>query len=99
MRARFSKGPSQTLGLRPGVSRQALLQAAIFFVQARDSCAGALDAALAHAGPANYCPVLVGAIGGARWGAASIEPRHIQHCDVLAQVDQNALALARMWTA
>jgi hypothetical protein len=45
-------------------------------------------------GPANYCPVLVGAVGGARWGAASIEPRQLQHCDLLPQVRQSALARA-----
>jgi ADP-ribosylglycohydrolase len=74
----------------------AVLQAAVFFIQTHDSFSDALDAALAHAGPANYCPVLAGAIGGARWGAASIEPRQLQHCDLLAEVRRSALALARI---
>jgi hypothetical protein len=41
--------------------------------------------------------VLVGAIGGARWGAASIPARQLQHCVVLAQVSQSAQALAQRW--
>ncbi|MFL5802154.1 MAG: ADP-ribosylglycohydrolase family protein [Roseiflexaceae bacterium] len=75
----------------------AVLQAAIFFVQTHSSFSDALDAAIAHAGPANYCPVLVGVIGGVRWGAASIEPRQFQHCDLLAQVRQRAQELAQPW--
>jgi ADP-ribosylglycohydrolase len=75
----------------------AVLQAAIFFVQTHSSFSDALDAAVAHAGPANYCPVLAGAIGGARWGAASIEPRQLQHCDLLGQVRQCGQALAQTW--
>jgi ADP-ribosylglycohydrolase len=43
----------------------AVLHAAVSFVQTQASFSDALDAAVAHAGPANYCPVLVGAIGGA----------------------------------
>jgi ADP-ribosylglycohydrolase len=75
----------------------AVLQAAIYFVQTEACFSDALDAAIAYAGPANYCPVLVGAIGGARWGAASIPVRQLQHCVVLAQVRQSALALAQRW--
>jgi hypothetical protein len=45
-----------------------VLHAAVHFVHNYDRLVTALDAALAFAGPANYCPVLVGAIGGARWG-------------------------------
>jgi ADP-ribosylglycohydrolase len=75
----------------------AVLQAAIYFVQTEACFSDALDAAIAYAGPANYCPVLVGAIGGARWGAASIPARQLQDCVVLEQLRQSAQALAQLW--
>ena len=49
-----------------------VLRAAVHFVGGNGSFADALEESIAFAGPANYCPVLVGAIGGARWGASSI---------------------------
>ncbi len=48
------------------------LRAAIHFVGTSDSLPAALERSIAFAGPANYCPVLVGSIGGARWGADSV---------------------------
>lgn len=75
----------------------AVLQAAIYFVQTEACFSDALDAAIAYAGPANYCPVQVGAIGGARWGTACIPARQLQHCVVLEQVRQSAQALAQLW--
>ena len=49
-----------------GYSPEAL-KAAIYFID-RSSCASeALEAAGSFAGGSNYCPVLVGAISGARW--------------------------------
>jgi hypothetical protein len=34
-----------------------------------------LQKSIEFAGPANYCPVLVGSLAGARWGASSISDR------------------------
>jgi hypothetical protein len=47
---------------------------AVYYVGTAASFADALERSLAFAGPANYCPVLVGAIGGARWGALATRP-------------------------
>jgi ADP-ribosylglycohydrolase len=51
-----------------------VLQAAIYFVHRAPIFAEALAGALAFAGPENYCPVLAGALAGARWGASAIDP-------------------------
>ena len=54
---------------------------------------------LDFAGPANYCPVLVGAISGARWGASAITPPALAHVDILSRIRAAADALAVGWTA
>jgi ADP-ribosylglycohydrolase len=55
------------------------LQAALYFLDRSLSFESAMDGAIVFAGAANYCPVLVGSIGGARWGASAIPPRHLAH--------------------
>src|SRR5579871_2818478 len=57
-----------------------VLQAAVAFISTHEKFAPALKAALAFAGPANYCPVLAGAIAGARWGASAIPSEMLAHC-------------------
>jgi ADP-ribosyl-[dinitrogen reductase] hydrolase len=48
-----------------------VLRAAVAYLSRHRTFSSALQAALDFAGPANYCPVLVGALGGARWGIAA----------------------------
>jgi ADP-ribosylglycohydrolase len=60
------EGPGNNGGFAPDV-----LRGAVYFVGTSEDFAEALERSLAFAGPANYCPVLVGAIAGARWGATS----------------------------
>ena len=74
-----------------------VLQAACHFVAHHDSFADALSASLSFAGPANYCPVLVGAVAGARWGAAAITPEMLSDCEVLVRVRSAAETLANEW--
>jgi len=71
-----------------------VLQAAVYFVTANVSFDAALAASLTFAGPANYCPVLVGSIGGARWGASAIHDQHLAHCRDRARIDAAAARLA-----
>ena len=52
-------GSCQPTGYAPHV-----LQAALYFLSRYSSFNDALNAALYFAGPANYCPVLVGSLGG-----------------------------------
>jgi ADP-ribosylglycohydrolase len=47
-----------------------VLRAAIAFVSTQVDFRSALQTSLVFAGPANYCPVLVGCIAGARWGVS-----------------------------
>jgi ADP-ribosylglycohydrolase len=86
-------GPGNNGGYAPDV-----LRAAVYFVDRSDSFAEALEQSLAFAGPANYCPVLVGAIGGARWGTRDIPKASLVHVGVLPRVRAAATALAAGWT-
>ena len=83
--------------LSPGGFAPEVLRAAVHFVAHHDSFADALSASLAFAGPANYCPVLVGAVAGARWGAAAIPVRMLLDCDLLSRVRDVSARLANEW--
>ena len=56
-----------------------VLQAALWFVGQSSNLVNALQRSIQFAGPSNYCPVLVGSIGGARWGVGSLKPEWFQH--------------------
>ena len=58
------------------------LHAAVHFAGKARSFAEALEEALRFAGRENYCPVVAGAIAGARWGASSIPPGMLGHGEV-----------------
>ena len=90
---------AESLAERRAFDRDDMLQAAVYFVTADASFDAALAASLAFAGPANYCPVLVGAIGGARWGASAIRAEHLAHCRDVARVEDAASMLAASWSA
>jgi ADP-ribosylglycohydrolase len=74
-----------------------VLRAACHFVARHDSFTDTLCASLSFAGPANYCPVLVGAVAGARWGAAAVTPEMLTDCDVLIRVRNAAEIQANGW--
>jgi ADP-ribosylglycohydrolase len=86
------EGPGNNGGFAPDV-----LQAALHFGSTSAGFTEALDMSLAFAGPDNYCPVLVGAIGGARWGASAIPQSAVAHVDILPRVRVAADALAAGW--
>lgn len=85
-------GPGNNGGYAPEA-----LRAAVYFVGTSSSFAEALERSLAFAGPANYCPVLAGAIGGARWGALTIPQMTLAQVDILPRVRAAAEALASGW--
>jgi ADP-ribosylglycohydrolase len=85
-------GPGNNGGFAPDV-----LRAALHFIGTSGCFAEAMERSLAFAGPANYCPVLVGAIGGARWGASAIPQAALAHVDILPRVRATAEALASKW--
>jgi len=75
-----------------------VLSAAVHFVDASASFQIALAQSIDFAGPANYCPVLVGSIGGARWGRAQIEERFLYHQrDLVPRLTAVAITLAKGW--
>ncbi len=86
-------GPLSRGGFAPEV-----LEAAVHFVQGAGSFRSALTRSLEFAGPANYCPVLVGSIGGARWGAVQVDEGLLQgHGDLVPRLRAAASALAEGW--
>ena len=86
------EGPGNNGGFAPDV-----LRAALHIVGTSACFAGALERSLAFAGPSNYCPVLVGAIAGARWGASAVPPPALAHVEILPRVRAAADALAAGW--
>jgi ADP-ribosylglycohydrolase len=85
-------GPGSSGGFAPDV-----LRAALYFVGTSACFAEALGRSLDFAGPANYCPVLVGTVGGARLGASAILPSALAHVETLFGVRAAAEALASGW--
>lgn len=74
-----------------------VLAAAVYFLDKHDSLKGAMDEAFDFAGGSNYCPILVGAIGGARWGAHQVLVDRIRHKDLLPRIFSAAENLASAW--
>lgn len=74
-----------------------VLAAAVYFLEKHESLAGALDESFEFAGGSNYCSVLVGAIGGARWGVQEVPFDRIPHQDVLPRIYAVAERLASGW--
>jgi ADP-ribosylglycohydrolase len=77
-----------------------VLQSSVFFVTQSRDFREALFESLRFAGPANYCPVLVGPIAGARWGVDAINPELLAHLrvpEILPRVEKTAAALASGW--
>lgn len=75
-----------------------VLQAAVHFVGTSDSFVEALAKSVRFAGPDNFCPVLVGSIGGARWGIDAIALDLIaRHRGYLDDLRAKADCLARSW--
>jgi ADP-ribosylglycohydrolase len=85
-------GPGNNGGFVPDV-----LRAAVYFIGTSACWTEALERSLAFAGPDNYCPVLVGAIAGSRWGASDITPSSSAQVDILPRVTTAADALASGW--
>ena len=85
-------------GLSRGGYAPDVLRAAAFFLHDATSFSVALDRAVDFAGPSNYCPVLVGSIGGARWGRTSIPDSALLHqAKFLERINTVADAMAAGW--
>lgn len=75
------------------------LRAAAWFAQHAEDPVSALAEAKKFAGPANYCPVLVGALLGARFGARAFDDALLAHHPAAhaAEIKAAAWALAAHW--
>ena len=84
---RLALEPTESARLVPSGFAPETLQAAVHLVCHASGFHEALAASLRFAGGANYAPVLVGAIGGARWGACAISASELGHCLDLGRVE------------
>lgn len=92
---------AMSLAIRPtpksGGFAPDVLRAAISFVDKNSSFDAALSDALRFAGPANYCPVLVGSIAGARWSASEIVTEGHPRTEILRRVLELSEDLGSQW--
>jgi ADP-ribosylglycohydrolase len=86
-----------TPALKSGGFAPDVLRAGIFFVDRHSSFEAALSEALRFAGPANYCPVLVGSIAGARWGASEIVIDGYPRREILRRALEVSQELSSQW--
>jgi ADP-ribosyl-[dinitrogen reductase] hydrolase len=84
--------PLSNSGYAPHVSH-----AAVHFVRETDNFQTALGNSLGFAGADNYCPVIVGALAGAMYGASSIPAATLNHCDIVKKVVKVAHDFADHW--
>jgi ADP-ribosyl-[dinitrogen reductase] hydrolase len=74
-----------------------VIAAAVFFLDGADNFSDAMERSLDFAGPANYCPVLVGALGGARWGRTSIPKKWLPAQPIRVRLESAAGRLSDGW--
>lgn len=75
-----------------------VLSAAIHFAQTSRSFPEAIERSIAFAGLANYSPVLVGSLAGARWGYSQIDKSLLEiHAGLLPRLHHAANKLAAAW--
>ncbi|MEK6235707.1 MAG: ADP-ribosylglycohydrolase family protein [Planctomycetales bacterium] len=84
--------PLRRDGFSPNV-----LRAAAWFLSRQSNFPDALNASLDFAGPANYCPVIVGSLAGARWGASAIPSDAFKDAETQALVGDLADRMAFAW--
>ncbi len=86
------KKVNPSLSLDRGGYAPKVLQAALYFVHTYDFFEEALSNSLKFAGGANYCPVLVGSIAGARYGAKEVLlSKEYGHRENLKRVEKEGL--------
>ena len=94
VRAAFRPEESQAADLSTGGFAPETLRAAVWHLHHAETFDQALSSSLAFAGPANYCPVLVGAIGGARWGVGAIPQAELEGNPLVDELRDLSLKLA-----
>jgi len=97
-----SVGSVQIANLSKDGYAPAVLQAALYFLNHEKSFSEALNASISFAGSGNFCPVLVGSIGGARYGANVIleaKDDLLKHCDpeLVDRVSLNIEKMRSLW--
>ena len=83
---------------RDGYSPNAL-RAGLYFAKQANDPVEALAESKKFAGPANYCPVLTGALLGASFGASACDDSSLGHqpAEHIAEIKAVAWGLARIW--
>ena len=74
-----------------------VMNAAIYFLDKSASLEEALETSTFFAGDENYCPVLVGAIGGARWGIDAVPKTRESDCPLMTRISSVSGLLVEKW--
>jgi len=77
-----------------------VLKAALYFLGNGSDFSSTLNESINFAGAANYCPVIVGSIGGALYGFSAIADNDLKHIDksLLVRLQKVSTALSEMWS-
>ncbi|MCB9760661.1 MAG: ADP-ribosylglycohydrolase family protein [Alphaproteobacteria bacterium] len=90
--------PSRHATLDSGGYAPSVLRVAVWFLDQYPDFEEALNGALEFSGADNYAPVLVGALGGARWGAQAVPEDALTHLGAMRhQVADVAWRLVGGW--
>ena len=76
-----------------------VLSAAVHFVSTSDTFDGMLERAIDFSGDENYCAVLAGSLGGAKWGASAISEFWFVGVNDVDRINAAAHDLAKDWVA
>jgi ADP-ribosylglycohydrolase len=76
-----------------------VFHAAVHFVRESDSFKTALGNSLGFAGADNYCPVVVGALAGAMYGASNVAAKLYSHCTMMDMVHDFSRSFTGQWTS
>jgi len=71
--------------------------AAVHFISTSNSFDEMLERAIDFSGEENYCAVLAGSLGGARWGASSISEYWLMGLEGINEINAVAQSLAEDW--
>jgi ADP-ribosylglycohydrolase len=94
----WSSGATIPDRINPSGYAPDVLGAALFFVSVSRDFEESLSRAFRFAGAANFCPIVAGALAGARWGAGAIPESMIQHDQgIRDRVARAAGELASRW--
>ena len=91
--------PKPSKPLSDGGYSPDVLRTAIYFLQTNDTFNSTLSSAMAFAGGANFCPVVVGAIAGTLYGYDAIPEHFMQHIMLIPELEDISNQFIKLWNS